>query len=106
MTNSRILTNKFYIHPMEAQIVPSRSLAFTEQTADHASLDGMVIASIRLPPMRHPAGKHDAPAAHSRHQSQFQPGRDTGAGGRLEAAWLRARTRDCLRDADRGALRN
>jgi hypothetical protein len=31
---------------MEAQIVPSRSLAFTEQTADHASLDGMVIASI------------------------------------------------------------
>src|SRR6267154_4831141 len=29
---------------MEAQIVPLRSLAFTEQTADHASLDGTVIA--------------------------------------------------------------
>jgi allantoin racemase len=31
---------------MEAQIVPSRSLAFTGQTADHASPDGMVVAFI------------------------------------------------------------
>ena len=31
---------------MEAQIVPSRSLAFTEQAADHALPDGMVVAFI------------------------------------------------------------
>jgi hypothetical protein len=64
---------------MKAQIVPSHSLALSEQTVDHASLDGMVIAStvvslrsvLQHLPMRHPAGKHDVPATHSRHQSQF-----------------------------------
>jgi hypothetical protein len=31
---------------MKAQIVPLHSLALSQQTVDHASLDGMVIASI------------------------------------------------------------
>jgi hypothetical protein len=29
---------------MKAQIVPLRSLALTQQQADHAALDGMVVA--------------------------------------------------------------
>jgi hypothetical protein len=33
---------------MKAQIVPSHSLALSQQTVDHASLDGMVIASIAV----------------------------------------------------------
>jgi allantoin racemase len=39
---------------MQAQIVPSGSLAFMEQTADHAATDGTLIASHRTLPMRRP----------------------------------------------------
>src|SRR5260370_41458200 len=98
--------SQYFIHRMEAQIVPSRSLAFTEQTADHASRMARSLLLSRLPLMRHPAGKHDVTATHSRHQSQFQPARNARAGGRLEAAWLRRRTGDRLRDTGRMAIRD